>query len=171
VKLLVEVQVESNTLNSKEDSVLSVAAYHGHTDMVKFLVQEGKADVNLQLQTGNYGSALAAACGWYESVEFVKFLVHEGRADVDLLLNEGKYDSPLAAAAYVGNKETVEFLIGAGAKVNLKLETGRFGTALQAARVDISKDDLWLRPYYKRDTWRQEKDEVLALLKQHGATD
>ncbi|OCL11473.1 hypothetical protein AOQ84DRAFT_386815, partial [Glonium stellatum] len=42
-------------------SALAAAAYGGRAEIVRFLVQEEKADVNLLLQSGHYGSALTAA--------------------------------------------------------------------------------------------------------------
>lgn len=61
VKRLLSAGAEVNEKNEEYDSALAAAAYTRETEIVKFLFQEGKADVNMQLRTGKYGSALAAA--------------------------------------------------------------------------------------------------------------
>jgi ankyrin repeat protein len=67
----------------------------GRTETVKYLVEQG-ADVNLQLQTGRYGSALAAAAywGWKQCAES---LIDAG-AKVNLRLENGRYSTPLHAS-------------------------------------------------------------------------
>jgi hypothetical protein len=71
-------------------SALATAAYDGNREIVEFLVKEGGADVNLQLQYGSYGSALAAAAaGLYTGeVSSMEFLVKEAGAEVNMQLIE-----------------------------------------------------------------------------------
>jgi ankyrin repeat protein len=79
----------------------------GSAEMVKYLVEQG-ADVNLPLQTGEYGSALAAATERGRT-ETVKYLVEQG-ADVNLPLQTGKFGSALAATVAIGGStETVKY--------------------------------------------------------------
>lgn len=82
-----------------------------------------------------------------------------------MVLRHGNYGSGLAAAAYWGRKQCVEILTKAGAEVSRELQNGRFGTALQASRADVTEEDL-RRSWDSRDKerTRQEKDEVTALI-------
>ena len=123
---------------SSYGSPLAAAAKGGNREVVEFLVKEGGADVNLQLQYGRYGSALAAAAVFDTSRDVVEFLVKEGGADVNLQLQYGKYGSALAAAALgYENQEVVEFLVKeGGADVNLQLQYGKYGSALAAAAAE-----------------------------------
>ena len=150
---------------------LAAAAEGGSIEIVKFLVQEGKADVNMVLQCGDYGSALAAAAEG-GSIEIVKFLVQEGKADVNMIIKCGNFGSPLAAAAYCGHKVCVEVLIEAGAETNCQLENGRFRTCLQASQANFSREDR-CRTWWDQRTEKcvkLEKAEVAELLVRHGAT-
>ena len=133
-KRLLDAKIDVNILSGNYGSALAVAAYWGRTEVVKFLVQEGKTDVNMQLQSGVYGSALAAAAAYWEGIETVKFLVQEGKADVNMQLQSGDYGSALAAAAFLGRVETVKFLVQEGkADVDMQLQSGDYGSALTAA--------------------------------------
>ena len=90
-------------------SALATAAYMGNREIVEFLVKEGGADVNLQLQYGRYGSALAAAA-YSGNREIIEFLVKEGGADVNIQLQFGKYGSALATAtAWANYKRWLNF--------------------------------------------------------------
>jgi ankyrin repeat protein len=133
VKRLLDTRAEVNEQSGNYGSALAAAAYKGETEIVKFLVQEGKADVNMQLQSGDYGSALAAAV-YGGKTEIVKFLVQEGKADVNMQLQRGDYGSVLAAAVYRGNTKIVKFLVQEGkADVNMQLQRGDYGSVLVAA--------------------------------------
>ena len=90
----------------------------------------------------------------------------------------GKYASPLIAAACLGQKKCVEYLIRAGADVNLKAEGTPYATALQAARSDISEHKSWIFRFYPNEDdveafseeWAEEKPGIVELLQKHGAT-
>jgi hypothetical protein len=113
--VLIKRGAQVNLQSGKFDSALAAAAL-GNIKTVKYLVEQG-ADVNLQLQTGRYGSALVAAA-WGGNTEIVKFLVEQG-ADVNLQLQTGSYGSALAVAAARRNTGIVKFLVEQGADVNL----------------------------------------------------
>ncbi|KAK4220807.1 hypothetical protein QBC38DRAFT_163141 [Podospora fimiseda] len=112
--------------------LLTLAAAGGSRPICEVLLQQEK-QVNISLQSGKYGSALAAA-GFWGRVEIVKFLVQEGKADVNMPLESGNYGSALAAAAAGGEVEIVKFLVQEGkADVNMPLQSGYYGSALAAA--------------------------------------
>ncbi|RYP17500.1 hypothetical protein DL765_004464 [Monosporascus sp. GIB2] len=171
VKFLVQNGADINMPLQTGDygSALTAAAYEGRIEIVKFLIQEG-AKVNMPLQTGYYGSALAATA-YRGQTEIIKFLVQEGGADANVQLQWGSFGSALAAAAYCGWKECAESLIDAGAKVNLRLENGPYGTAIQAARQDMSQEDRSREWPDTRDEERlkQDKAEVVEMLQRRDA--
>ncbi|RYP07284.1 hypothetical protein DL764_002599 [Monosporascus ibericus] len=172
VKFLVQKGAEVNMpfQTGRYGSALVAAAFRGETKTVKFLVQKG-AKVNMPLQTGYYGSALAAAA-YNGRTGVVKFLVQEGRADANMQLQVGLFGSALAAAAYWGWKGCTEILIDGGAKVNLRLENGPFGTALQASRADISREDRQQQPWWDgrdEEEIKRDKAEVAEMLQHCGA--
>lgn len=91
------------------------------------------AHVNLALEDGIYGSALAfAACIGY--LDIVELLLQAG-ADINLPLKYGVYGSALAAAAcsQFNGLNTVKYLVKRGAEINLPLNGGNYGSALAAA--------------------------------------
>ncbi|KAM6520141.1 hypothetical protein FALCPG4_013692 [Fusarium falciforme] len=112
-------------------SPLVAAAAGGHAHMIEFLLERG-AHVDLVLQDGRYGSALAAA----KDANIARLLIDKG-ADVNLMLEAGRYGSALAAAK---DKAMAQLLIDKGADVNMILKAGRFGSALVYAVRDGAKD-------------------------------
>ena len=113
-----------NAKDSRGNSPLSTAAWNGHGEMTKTLLDNG-ADVNAQ--GGDYGNALqAASAGGREQI--VKILLDEG-AEVNA--QGGYYGNALQAASARGYKQVVKILLDEGAKVNAQ---GRdYGNVLQAA--------------------------------------
>ncbi|KAK7456361.1 hypothetical protein VKT23_010608 [Stygiomarasmius scandens] len=111
------------------------AAYEGHLDVVKFLLENG-ADVNAMGEMGElFGTALQAAAS-QGHLDVVKVLLEKG-ADINAV---GEfYGTALQAAALRRDLDVVKFLIGKGADVNAV--GGKYGTALQAAAdcLDVVK--------------------------------
>jgi len=129
---LIKAGVEVDATSAENGSALDVACAWGNEEIVKILVEEGGANVNMQMEYSLYGSALAAAC-LNEQIEIVKFLIKEG-ANVDMQLEYGRYGSVLAAACWVQKIKIVKYLIRErGANVNMQLENGDCGSALAAA--------------------------------------
>ena len=95
-------------------------------EVVRLLLDKG---ANVNIQGGEYGSALqAAATSWRDSVEVVWLLLDKG-ASVNI--QGGTYGNALQAAAWRGNVELVRLLLDKGAGVHV--QGGEYGTALQAA--------------------------------------
>ncbi|KAI3320880.1 hypothetical protein HD806DRAFT_221669 [Xylariaceae sp. AK1471] len=117
------------------DDLLTLAAAAGCKPICTKLCELGIL-VNMPLQTGRYGSALAAAA-YSGSTEIVQFLIDKG-ADINMSLQTGDFGSALAAAAYSESTETVQFLINKGADINMPLQTEDFGSALAAAAYRMS---------------------------------
>lgn len=126
-------------VNSQGDSLLSLAAVAGCRPICEVLIKRG---IHINLQTGNYGSALAAAA-FGGNAGVVEFLVQQG-ADVNMQLQIGNYGSALAAAALNKNIEIVKFLVTHGADINARLQNGHFGSALAAAILGGSIETIRL---------------------------
>ncbi|EHA26164.1 hypothetical protein ASPNIDRAFT_36409 [Aspergillus niger ATCC 1015] len=146
-------------LDNYYGSPLAVASFRNWLEGTKFLVEQGGADVNLALQYGNYGSALAAAagsCGAY--LETVKYLVEVRKADVNLPLPKSRYGSVLAMVAWrmkialrnshcrraANLREIVRILLAAGALVVLSVGKRKIVDALEASYergCDNTRDD------------------------------
>ncbi|KAL8893509.1 MAG: hypothetical protein Q9192_005193 [Flavoplaca navasiana] len=146
-----------NAIDNMENGPLSIAAWNGHNEMTKKLLDKG-AHVNAQSERD--GTALqGASAGGHEQV--VKILLDNG-ADVDaqsrlcatalqeasvrgheqvikILLDNGAdvdagslyRSNPLQAATIEGHEQLVKILLDNGADVNKK--GGYYGNALQAA--------------------------------------
>ena len=118
-----------------EMSPLTAATLSGHYDIVKYLIEQAKADPNLNNDNdlNGFSSALATASSMGH-IEIVKLLIIKG-ADVNLVTPIVSNGSALAAASFMRNIEVVELLINKGADVNLLLPVGEYGSALAAASV------------------------------------
>ncbi|CAB4058972.1 Sex-determining protein fem-1,Protein fem-1 homolog A-A,Protein fem-1 homolog A-B,Protein fem-1 homolog B,Protein fem-1 homolog A,Protein fem-1 homolog CG6966,Protein fem-1 homolog C [Lepeophtheirus salmonis] len=94
------------------------AAAAGHAQIVKLLVQEGKANVNSTTKTNS--TPLRAACfdGHYE---IVKYLVEHG-ANIEVANRHGH--TCLMIACYKGHLRIAKYLIAIGADVNRKSVKG-----------------------------------------------
>ncbi|KAK4167470.1 ankyrin repeat-containing domain protein [Cladorrhinum sp. PSN259] len=115
-------------------SALAEAAIVGDSNMVKTLINSG-AEINLLLNNGEFGSALAAAAN--EGIAATAKLLIERGAKVNLQI-PGPYGSALVAAGMEKSgdgTEIMEILLGAGAEVDLLVESGAYGSALAAAAV------------------------------------
>ncbi|KAK7052724.1 ANK-REP-region domain-containing protein [Favolaschia claudopus] len=123
---------------------LSLAAYAGHSEIVKLLLNldvidagwgmspavEGRQTeiVKMLLAAGaDYDTALQATA-YMEPGPMVKVLLDDG-ADMDIV--EGNYGTALQAAAHFESEPIVKVLLDVGADVNIV--GGYYGTALQAA--------------------------------------
>ena len=113
-----------NAKDSEGDSPLFIAAWNGHGEMIKTLLDKG-AEVNAQ--GGYHGNALqAASARGHEQV--VKILLDKG---VEVNAQGGYYGNALYAASSGGHEQVVKILLDKGVEVNAQ---GRgYGNALQAA--------------------------------------
>ena len=114
------------------DTPLIEAAYNGHVEIVKLLIDHG-ADVNLKGEAW-YGPLHAAAMGGH--VEVVKLLLDNG-ADVNIF----HQDKPLHFAAKNGHIEVAQILLAHGASINAKGtdEYSPLGTAVSNLQVEMVK--------------------------------
>lgn len=135
-------QINLPFLCGKHGSALA-AAFHPRNpgsdinmDLVRFFIEAG-ADVNLEHQTGDYGSPFVAAVFWARGIGIIEYLVDECGANIHACYSTGIHGSALtAAAAHDGGSNTLsilEYLVDLGVQVNVPLHVGVYGSALVAA--------------------------------------
>eukprot|EP00048_Salpingoeca_helianthica_P016025 m.230051 g.230051 ORF g.230051 m.230051 type:complete len:229 (-) comp17899_c0_seq1:30-716(-) len=119
-------EYEVNATDHEGASLLHVAAWHGHTELVKFLLSK---NFNIE-QTCNHGwTALTGAARWGE-LATVKLLRSHG-AKIDVPDQSNKYTA-LMLAALNGHKAMVEYLLDEGS--DPALTDGNDRTAMKLAR-------------------------------------
>jgi len=109
--LLREVCADVNATVGNHITPVQVAAAHGHSEMVRLLVDAG-ANVNVKDEKGHTALQVAALRGW---TEIVKLLAQAG-ADVNV--KDEDDHTPMEVAADNGQWEMVKVLAEAGANVN-----------------------------------------------------
>ncbi|EIT77189.1 ankyrin repeat-containing protein [Aspergillus oryzae 100-8] len=113
---------------------LIIAAKQGDENLVRFLVQEGNANVNLVAR--GFTTALCEACV-IGALNIVKYLVEEAQANVDVRTECDNYISALAAACHsdsASRLELVKYLLEeAGAVVDPPLVSGLANSTLGIA--------------------------------------
>jgi ankyrin repeat protein len=95
-------------------SALIIASAHGHSDAVKYLINEAKANVNLVHENKVTSLMYAAASG---KVDTMKVLLEDGKVDVNALHTNG--GSALIEACTAGASEAIAFLVENGAKYDI----------------------------------------------------
>lgn len=112
--------------NSTFGSALCTAVAHTDLAVVKLLLKEGGANVNMQVQCRRFGSALAVAVHRSE-VEVIEYLIQQAGADVNMQLQYGRYGSALATAVSRRRVKVVAYVLRqAGADVNMQLQYGSY---------------------------------------------
>lgn len=98
-------------------SLLFLAAYDGHIDLVELLINEG---ANLDTKT-EYGSTALMAASIHNNSDVVSFLINSG-ANLDIQNNKG--ETALYVAAYEGQLKNIELLIAKNANMDIKDNIG-----------------------------------------------
>ena len=110
--MLVEAGADVSATDDKGDTCLTMAAHHGHTETVRYIV--GLKDVDVKSAAMNDFTALHKAVD-KGHVDVVQVLIDAG-AEVDA---KNKWrDSPLHLASKRGNMAIVKMLVEAGAEVS-----------------------------------------------------
>ena len=106
---LLDEGVDINTLGSIRRPALTLAAYNGHMDIVKLLVEKG---ADLDMTSGNSEETAVIMATKLKEAEVVKFLVESG-ADVNIADLEGR--TALNYANETDQSDLAAFLVGHGA--------------------------------------------------------
>jgi len=127
VKKLIDQGVNVSELDAKQDAPLVMAAYLGHTEIVRLLLEAG-ADVTA-VDPGMKATALHAA-SYAGRTEAARLLI-QYHIDID---KQGPYNgyTALHDAIWQNNIDTARVLIDAGANLNLKSNEGQ--TPLEFAK-------------------------------------
>ncbi|KAL7920362.1 hypothetical protein ACQKWADRAFT_298804 [Trichoderma austrokoningii] len=100
-------------------------------DILKLLVLEANADVNFP--GDDYGRTAATYAAIHRP-EMLQWMVDHSLVDLEKENESGlRYGNPLIAAVSMGDIESVQILLAAGAGVNAAVQNGRYGSALVAA--------------------------------------
>ncbi len=123
-------------------NALEAAIVLGQMDLIEMFVQEMGVNVNkpFPLSKGERrcSNFLATAICYKEPV-ISEYLIERGGADVGVPPHHRGFGSLLALAAGTLDLATASLLLRHGAKANLRLRTGNYGSALAAAaNVDSS---------------------------------
>ncbi|KAF3066794.1 hypothetical protein CFAM422_008949 [Trichoderma lentiforme] len=113
-------------------AALTSAVEMKHFDIVKLLIMEAKADVNLPSGTRNGETAAQMAARSPPAT--LQWMLDQGVVDVERENYSGHHcGNVLITAVWHGKVESVQILLKAGANVNAAVHNNRFGSALIAA--------------------------------------
>jgi len=133
VRNLIRQRANVNELDTNQDAPLVIAAYKGHVEIVKMLLEAG-ADVTA-VDPEMKATALHAAT-YAGRTEAAKLLI-ACKIDID---KQGPYNgyTALHDAIWQNNIETAKVLIEAGANLEIKSKEGQ--TALELAKARRRKE-------------------------------
>ena len=129
VKLFLNIGVDVNFKNNKQDTALLWAVRGGHLSVVKTLIQM-HADVN---HTNDKGSSPLHWAVRYGFTDIAKILIEKGKANVNMRRKLGLVSLVILASA-LGHADIVSLLCANGADVNTKIHGAE--TALHYAAAE-----------------------------------
>jgi len=124
---LIDHGADINYHNDYDGSVLSVAAWNGHTAIVKILLDRG-ADT----EVGAYGTPLHQACR-QGNLELVRLLLDRG---AQINSENNGHDTPLCSAVREGRIDVARYLLDRGADPN---KGGPVADAALENRIEIAQ--------------------------------
>jgi len=128
---LIDQGANINFHNDCEDSALSNAAWKGHIEIARILLDRG-ADTEVGAGKDAYGTALHRAC-WQGNQEMAALLLDHG-AKMDSVNNSD--DTPLEFAVGEGHLEVARFLLDRGANPN---KGNALSSAAREGRIEIAR--------------------------------
>lgn len=123
-----EANQPADIVNARGDSLLILAAYHGHDEAVRAILAQKKVAIDAKNKMGFTALAGVAFKGY---LGIAKQLVEKGAA-VDAANDRGQ--TPLMFAAMFGRAEVVKFLIASKVDVTKKDDQGKTALALALAQ-------------------------------------
>ncbi|XP_029655622.1 serine/threonine-protein phosphatase 6 regulatory ankyrin repeat subunit C-like [Octopus sinensis] len=127
LKFLVNLKVNINSVNSKNDTPILFATRNNHIDVVQYtsdnyfrFLLRNKASVDIENDKGSTPLYWAVR---YQYEDLVKLLVCDGKAMVSTRRKLG-LETPITMATSLGNLEILKTLIENGADVNTKIKYG-----------------------------------------------
>lgn len=144
LELMLRAGMPVNLTDHKQNTLLMLAAYHGHSDTVRLLLESGaRVDQrNDRLQTPLGGVAFKG------HVEIAQMLI-DASADVDA--DNGNGMTPLMFSRMFGRQAVTEVLEKAGANQQVRVRGVSIGqmTALMSVLRWFSRPLLWLRSRFR----------------------
>ena len=129
VTLLVEQGADINQIGGGyEGTALDIAAYKGHLEVVRYLVEQEKTDRR------GWTPLLNASCNGH--LEMVRYLLEQG-SDRDKTTDSGW--TSLHLAAYGGHFETAKLLMVYGADLNARTNDGELPIDMPGATEEIKQ--------------------------------
>ena len=126
IKLLLQYGGDVNILISVNEYSLIYEAYsHKNKDLLRYLIEEAHADINIKSRTGWTLLHFTAQAG---KLDYVEYLIDHG-ADIDAQDNDG--NSPFMLACLSNRVDVYKYLHDKGADINI--QTKRYGTPLTFA--------------------------------------
>jgi ankyrin repeat protein len=116
IRYLTETDANLNAGSEACTAALLSAVGGGHTDVAQLLLANG-ADINGSNAADDMSPLIIATLT--QNLPAVKYLVQRG-ADVNFCTRGGRRGLALCAAAFVGNLEITDFLLSAGADLNVR---------------------------------------------------
>ncbi|HZM04774.1 MAG TPA: ankyrin repeat domain-containing protein [Candidatus Saccharimonadales bacterium] len=137
---LLAYHADINAVTTKGETALDAAAANGHLAIVQLLLAHG-AEVDLKVNNGRARTALGMAASRPQNTPIIRALL-----DAHANPNADKWDAPLLGAIYVGDRESAELLLQAGANPNKKgaedIQGNVNGVALTPLSLALSMDQL-----------------------------
>lgn len=135
VQALIKSKADLNAKDPEEKrTALYFAISNEHKEVIKILIEKGASLENLS-QDGESALFMATTTNNYE---LMKTVLKKNKKLIDVPDKEGT--TPLMEAAKYGTKQTVEILVKAGAKKDLKNNAGQ--TALDIAKENKNEDTI-----------------------------
>lgn len=153
-----------DTMSTTGFNALIIGSAHGHSDAVKYLINEANADVNLVHDNKVTALMYAAASG---KVDTMKVLLEDGKVDVNALHTNG--GSALVEACTAGASEAVSFLVDSGAKYDIIDNDGVTPLMAIAAQGNLTGVTAILEPL-KKDLSADQLTEHINLFSYSGGS-
>ncbi|KAE8375406.1 ankyrin repeat-containing domain protein [Aspergillus bertholletiae] len=108
-----------NLVRNDRRTAVSAACSRGRLDIIKYLVEEAQATVDVRTECDSYISTLASACGAFCSMytggsmslfDVIRYLVEEASDVVNTPIVSGFRDSPLKTATRARSLDLVKYL-------------------------------------------------------------
>ena len=131
LKRLLDHGADINFHNNWSGSVLSVAVWEGHAEIVKLLLDRG-ATIELGAGDDAYGTPLHRAC-WQGNLELVRLLLDRG---AQINSENNGHETPLCFAVGEGRIDVVRYLLDRGADPN---KGGPVAGAALENRIEIAQ--------------------------------
>ena len=138
VKLLVQGGADVNAVfpNQHGSNALNKAASYGHMDIVKYLVEDAKANVNVEMAgtSGTPATSVLMTAVHAGELDIVKYLVEVGKADVNKVIPTSNAGDMVSAASFSGQLDVLKYFIEeVKLDADAQVEHESYGSALAAA--------------------------------------